>query len=237
MGQSHPADRARRFPFRVAENRVHLGGGVLPHLIHEMLVAIHHRYLVPPVVLTSPTPPDRRPPAPPHTRREVVLLRECPGRRHYRSWPPQDTVLAPVALAHLRRAVGCALHRFHDGDKLFVRCAVTSPTFGGGATAFRDEDVRGDPQRSALCEPRRAPARENESRSVASLCTQRGETMQATKVGIREFRENLASYLDSKTPVAITRHGATIGSTCRLGPNRARRIWRLFASLGRSWTL
>jgi antitoxin (DNA-binding transcriptional repressor) of toxin-antitoxin stability system len=32
-----------------------------------------------------------------------------------------------------------------------------------------------------------------------------------TKVGIREFRENLSSYLESKTPVAITRHGATIG--------------------------
>jgi antitoxin (DNA-binding transcriptional repressor) of toxin-antitoxin stability system len=35
--------------------------------------------------------------------------------------------------------------------------------------------------------------------------------MRATKVGIREFRENLSSYLESKTPVAITRHGATIG--------------------------
>jgi antitoxin (DNA-binding transcriptional repressor) of toxin-antitoxin stability system len=35
--------------------------------------------------------------------------------------------------------------------------------------------------------------------------------MQTTKVGIREFRENLAEYLESKTPVAITRHGATIG--------------------------
>ena len=35
--------------------------------------------------------------------------------------------------------------------------------------------------------------------------------MQTTKVGIREFRENLSSYLESKTPVAITRHGATIG--------------------------
>ena len=35
--------------------------------------------------------------------------------------------------------------------------------------------------------------------------------MQATKVGIREFRENLSSYLESKAPVAITRHGATIG--------------------------
>jgi antitoxin (DNA-binding transcriptional repressor) of toxin-antitoxin stability system len=35
--------------------------------------------------------------------------------------------------------------------------------------------------------------------------------MPPTKVGIREFRENLSSYLESKTPVAITRHGATIG--------------------------
>ena len=35
--------------------------------------------------------------------------------------------------------------------------------------------------------------------------------MQTTKVGIREFRENLADYLESQTPVAITRHGATIG--------------------------
>ncbi len=35
--------------------------------------------------------------------------------------------------------------------------------------------------------------------------------MQATKVGIREFRENLSTYLESKEPVAITRHGSTIG--------------------------
>lgn len=35
--------------------------------------------------------------------------------------------------------------------------------------------------------------------------------MVGIKVGIREFRENLSSYLESKTPVAITRHGATIG--------------------------
>lgn len=35
--------------------------------------------------------------------------------------------------------------------------------------------------------------------------------MHTTKVGIREFRENLSSYLESTTPVAITRHGSTIG--------------------------
>ena len=35
--------------------------------------------------------------------------------------------------------------------------------------------------------------------------------MPTTKVGIREFRENLSTYLESKNPVAITRHGDTIG--------------------------
>ena len=35
--------------------------------------------------------------------------------------------------------------------------------------------------------------------------------METTKVGIREFRENLASYLESGTPLAIMRHGETLG--------------------------
>ena len=35
--------------------------------------------------------------------------------------------------------------------------------------------------------------------------------MEPTRVGIREFREKLSSYLESPSPVAITRHGATIG--------------------------
>ncbi len=35
--------------------------------------------------------------------------------------------------------------------------------------------------------------------------------MQNVKVGIREFRENLASYVESSTPVAITKHGETVG--------------------------
>ena len=35
--------------------------------------------------------------------------------------------------------------------------------------------------------------------------------MQATKVGIREFRAGMAEYIASSTPVAVTRHGQTIG--------------------------
>lgn len=36
--------------------------------------------------------------------------------------------------------------------------------------------------------------------------------METLKVGIREFRDNLATYvLESDTPVAITRHGDTVG--------------------------
>jgi hypothetical protein len=34
---------------------------------------------------------------------------------------------------------------------------------------------------------------------------------QSVKIGIREFRENLSTYLESSAPIAITRHGATIG--------------------------
>ena len=42
-------------------------------------------------------------------------------------------------------------------------------------------------------------------------CVRERYTISATKVGIREFRENLSSYLESKTPVAVTWHGTTIG--------------------------
>jgi len=35
--------------------------------------------------------------------------------------------------------------------------------------------------------------------------------MEAVKVGIREFREKLAGYLESGTPLAIMRHGQTLG--------------------------
>jgi PHD/YefM family antitoxin component YafN of YafNO toxin-antitoxin module len=41
--------------------------------------------------------------------------------------------------------------------------------------------------------------------------TKEAAEMEVTRIGIREFRENLAPYLESRTPVAITRHGATIG--------------------------
>ena len=35
--------------------------------------------------------------------------------------------------------------------------------------------------------------------------------MKATKVGIREFRAGIAEFIASSTPVAVTRHGQTIG--------------------------
>ena len=35
--------------------------------------------------------------------------------------------------------------------------------------------------------------------------------MQTQKVGIREFRERLATFLEASGPVAITRHGETVG--------------------------
>ena len=35
--------------------------------------------------------------------------------------------------------------------------------------------------------------------------------MEATKVGIREFRAGMAEFIASSTPVVVTRHGQTIG--------------------------
>ena len=38
-----------------------------------------------------------------------------------------------------------------------------------------------------------------------------GGPMPAIKVGVREFREQIARYLESDTPVAVTRRGETLG--------------------------
>ena len=35
--------------------------------------------------------------------------------------------------------------------------------------------------------------------------------MATIKVGVREFRERIASFLESDTPVAVTRRGETVG--------------------------
>ncbi|MFP5233313.1 MAG: type II toxin-antitoxin system Phd/YefM family antitoxin [Acidobacteriota bacterium] len=35
--------------------------------------------------------------------------------------------------------------------------------------------------------------------------------MPATKVGVREFREQIARFLESDAPVAVTRRGETLG--------------------------
>ena len=35
--------------------------------------------------------------------------------------------------------------------------------------------------------------------------------MEPTKVGVREFREKLAYFLEAGKPVAVTRHGETVG--------------------------
>lgn len=37
------------------------------------------------------------------------------------------------------------------------------------------------------------------------------DTMQATRVGIREFRAGLAEFIAAEKPVAVTRHGVTVG--------------------------
>jgi hypothetical protein len=40
---------------------------------------------------------------------------------------------------------------------------------------------------------------------------QKVKIMETTKVGIKEFRAGMAEYIASSTPVAVTRHGQTVG--------------------------
>ena len=36
-------------------------------------------------------------------------------------------------------------------------------------------------------------------------------TGQMIQVGVKEFREDLAQYIDAQVPIAVTRHGRTVG--------------------------
>jgi PHD/YefM family antitoxin component YafN of YafNO toxin-antitoxin module len=43
------------------------------------------------------------------------------------------------------------------------------------------------------------------------LQVRKEESVTTIKVGVREFRERIASFLESDTPVAVTRRGETLG--------------------------
>lgn len=45
--------------------------------------------------------------------------------------------------------------------------------------------------------------------------------MAASKVGVREFRASLADFVDSEEPVAVTRHGQTVGYFIPVKTDRA----------------
>src|SRR5215469_16712109 len=62
----------------------------------------------------------------------------------------------------------------------------------------------------------RVPSRDAHSEGFAIVytlvCTSKWRFgMAALKVGVREFRERIASFLESDTPVAVTRRGETLG--------------------------
>jgi len=45
--------------------------------------------------------------------------------------------------------------------------------------------------------------------------------MGASRVGVREFRAGLADFVDSEEPVAVTRHGHTVGYFIPVKTDRA----------------
>jgi antitoxin (DNA-binding transcriptional repressor) of toxin-antitoxin stability system len=54
--------------------------------------------------------------------------------------------------------------------------------------------------------------------------------MTATKVGIREFRAGLAEYIDADAPIAVTRHGQTVGYFIPTRSDRAAEVAKLKAA-------
>jgi antitoxin (DNA-binding transcriptional repressor) of toxin-antitoxin stability system len=54
--------------------------------------------------------------------------------------------------------------------------------------------------------------------------------MTATKVGIREFRAGLSDFVDSDEPVAVTRHGHTVGYFIPVKEDRAADVAALRAA-------
>jgi hypothetical protein len=59
--------------------------------------------------------------------------------------------------------------------------------------------------------------------------------MAALKVGVREFRERIASFLESDSPVAVTRRGETLGVyvPTRRGRRKAAEVSELKAAADR----
>jgi antitoxin (DNA-binding transcriptional repressor) of toxin-antitoxin stability system len=47
-------------------------------------------------------------------------------------------------------------------------------------------------------------------------------------VGVREFREDLATYLHSDEPIAVTRHGQTVGIFIPTDPEHSEARWTAF---------
>ncbi len=60
--------------------------------------------------------------------------------------------------------------------------------------------------------------------------------METQKVGMREFRDNLATYLlESDKPLAITRHGDTIGFFLPTRRKRTEADWAAFKEAADQW--
>lgn len=54
--------------------------------------------------------------------------------------------------------------------------------------------------------------------------------MTAAKVGIREFRAGLADYIDADAPIAVTRHGQTVGYFIPTKTDRVAEVAKLKAA-------
>jgi hypothetical protein len=83
-------------------------------------------------------------------------------------------------------------------------CETLSALFG---VAYDQTTLNPDPQLGKLW----ATYREERPSQCVRICVRKETTI---KVGVREFRERIASFLESDSPVAVTRRGETLGGLC-----------------------
>ena len=154
-------------------------------------------------------------------------------RRRFRRSPHRGSALWPasakgsVPVAHRRaggpRAVRVRLVQ-RGGSRPPALAAVARGLVPRRPSNERDKPPRYGPDKDAQSQAHFRPAvltvgplKGSRSRcgtiSRVRIAYTGGVSMagQLVRVGARQFREDLAQYLDSPTPIAITRHGQTVG--------------------------
>ncbi len=123
-----------------------------------------------------------------------------------RAWGDVDPVVSDERQARelLERALALGI-RFYDTGPSYGERETRVGAFLRTLTAEQRRSIRVATKLDEHWDPDRQEPFVDHSRDA--LC----RSLDQRSVGIREFRGQLSSFLESTTPVAITRHGETVG--------------------------